>query len=93
MLRRSREIWRSATMLFVSHDVGDTLAMDRVLVVEGGRIVEDGTPAELLSRDSAYRKLVEGDRSAMSEVWARPEWRRHVLVNGKLESRSNEEAS
>ena len=85
MLRRSRKIWQNATMLFVSHDVSDTLEMDRILVVDHGAIIEDGSPEELLARDSKYKKLVEGDRAALSGIWGKPEWRRLTIEHGALQ--------
>jgi ABC-type bacteriocin/lantibiotic exporter with double-glycine peptidase domain len=88
LLARAREIWRHATILFVSHDVGDTLEMDRVIVVHEGRIAEDGTPAELLAQtDGHFAKLVEGDRRASDDVWGRSGWRRTVLDEGVLAPR------
>jgi ATP-binding cassette subfamily B protein len=85
LLRRARARWAHATILFVSHDVGDTLDMDRVLVIDDGSVVEDGAPAELLATETAYRKLVEGDQSALREVWGRPEWSRLRVVDGRVE--------
>src|SRR6185503_2177089 len=44
LLRRARQVWRHATLLCITHDVSETLGFERVLVVEGGKIVEDATP-------------------------------------------------
>jgi len=84
LLRRARALWSGATLLLVTHDVRDTVEMDRALVVQDGSVIEDGAPADLLSRDTEYRRLVEGDRSALSEVWGRPEWRRLRVSEGTL---------
>lgn len=85
LLARARELWSTATILFVSHDVADTLDLDRVIVVSEGAIVEDGKPAELLEHEGGvYRSLVEGDRSALDEVWGKPEWSRLALVDGVI---------
>src|SRR5262249_23217057 len=40
LLQCARRAWRDATLLCVTHDVGETLDFERVLVIEGGRIVE-----------------------------------------------------
>ncbi len=50
LLARARRLWRGATLLCVTHDVGETLGFERVLVVEDGRIVEDGPPERLAAR-------------------------------------------
>ena len=63
LLARARRLWREATLLCITHDVGETRAFDRVLVVEGGQIVEDGAPADLAKRPgSRYRALLEAER-------------------------------
>ncbi|MDX1607537.1 MAG: ABC transporter ATP-binding protein, partial [Candidatus Competibacterales bacterium] len=63
LLARARDYWRGATLLFISHDVGDTRDFDRVLVIDGGRVVEDATPAGLLAGDTRYRQLLEAERA------------------------------
>jgi ABC-type multidrug transport system fused ATPase/permease subunit len=90
LLRAARALWAHATLLFVSHDVSDTLEMDRVLVVEDGVVVEDGAPADLLASDSRYAKLVRGDQRALGEVWGRPEWQRFRVADGRLTGMPNE---
>ncbi len=88
LLRRARKLWSRATILFVSHDVADTLEMDRVLVVQDGAVVEDGTPEGLLAEDTSYRALVEGDRHALAGVWGKPEWKRLRVVDGQIVEKS-----
>jgi ATP-binding cassette subfamily B protein len=86
LLRRARQLWSKATILFVSHDVGDTTDMDRVLVVKDGGVIEDGAPADLLRGETEYRDLVEGDQRALAEVWGKPEWKRLRITDGRLET-------
>lgn len=84
LLRRAREHWRGATLLCITHDVAETAAFDRVLVIDGGRIVEDGDPAVLLRRDDAeYRKLVDSERELM-KLWSDPSWRHWEIRDGLL---------
>ncbi len=45
------------TILIVAHRLSSLRTADRVLVVEGGRLIEDGRPAELLARPSRCREL------------------------------------
>ncbi len=45
------------TILLVAHRLPSVIKADRVVVLDRGRIVETGTPAQLLARDGRYRKL------------------------------------
>lgn len=83
LLRRTREHFRAATLLAVTHDVWETEEFDRVLVLDGGRLVEDGHPRELLDREgSRYRQLVAAETELRS-LWS-DGWRRWRIENGKL---------
>jgi ABC-type transport system involved in cytochrome bd biosynthesis fused ATPase/permease subunit len=85
LTERARAWWKDATLLFVSHDISDTCDFERVLVIEDGRLVEDGAPADLLGDpESRYGALVAGDRAMQSGAWASGDWRRLWLENGRL---------
>ncbi|WP_437552540.1 ABC transporter ATP-binding protein [Sorangium sp. So ce367] len=72
-------------LVLVSHDVMDTLGFDRVLVVEGGRVVEDGAPRELMDDPrSRYRALAEADARARDEVWSKERFRSATMEGGRL---------
>ena len=49
---------RNRTVLVVSHRLRLVSVADRVVVLDGGRVVESGSPAELAGRDGAYRRLL-----------------------------------
>ncbi len=84
LLARSRDAWPGATLLCVTHDVSETRAFDRVLVLERGRIVEDGSPQELLARPgSRYRSMLEAEE-AVRALWSGADWRRLQLDGGRL---------
>ena len=86
LVGRSRELWREATLFCVTHDVGDTLDFPRVIVVEDGRIVEDGPPRELAARKgSRYRALLDAEQMVQHGLWRSPSWRRLVLSGGRIE--------
>jgi ABC-type bacteriocin/lantibiotic exporter with double-glycine peptidase domain len=81
----ARERWRSATLIAITHDIEDTLPFDRVLVVEDGRIVEDGVPASLAAdRSSRFRALLDAEESIRRSLWSSANWRRLRLDGGKL---------
>jgi ATP-binding cassette, subfamily C, bacterial CydD len=46
------------TALVIAHRLGTVSQADRILVMERGRIVEEGTHGELLRREGLYRRLV-----------------------------------
>ena len=52
------EVMLGRTTLVIAHRAATIALADRVAVLEGGRIVEEGTHAELLRRSSRYRKLL-----------------------------------
>lgn len=83
LLGEARSWWRDATLLCVTHDVGETLGFDRVLVVEEGRIVEDGPPSELVMRESRYRALHQAEDRLRRQLWTSTQWR-HVSVRDGL---------
>ena len=67
LLARARQHFAKATMIFVTHDVPDTLDFKRVLVVEQGRIIEQGSPRKLYEKaDSRYRGYAIRRRSLAS---------------------------
>ena len=84
MLAGAREHWRDATLLCVTHDVGETMGFDRVLVVEAGRIVEDGPPSRLALEPTRYRQLLEAERVVRGEMWAGAHWRHVRMRDGRV---------
>ncbi|XXX74930.1 ATP-binding cassette domain-containing protein [Sorangium sp. So ce134] len=85
LLARARRRFRRATLLCVTHDVGETRAFERVLVVDGGRVVEDGAPAELEARPgSRYRALLEAEAAVQRGLWSSGGWRRVKVVRGRI---------
>ncbi|KFX93901.1 hypothetical protein O988_06581 [Pseudogymnoascus sp. VKM F-3808] len=58
-----REDFGDRTILAVAHRLDTILDFDRIVVLDKGRVVEDGSPSELLSRDSAFKVLYDAYRS------------------------------
>jgi ATP-binding cassette, subfamily B, bacterial len=55
---------RGRTTLVIAHRPATIALADRVAILEGGRIVEDGTHAELLRRSARYRALLALEEAA-----------------------------
>ncbi|HEY3216500.1 MAG TPA: ATP-binding cassette domain-containing protein [Candidatus Eisenbacteria bacterium] len=86
LLERARRRWRDATLLCITHDVAETLGFERVLVVDQGRIAEDGAPRVLAGLEgSRYRGLLEAERATQEGLWSLGAWRRLALESGRLQ--------
>ncbi len=64
-----RQVSRTRLVLVVTHRLSTAAAADQILFLENGRILERGSPSELLSRPSgAYRRYFD----LQTRGWARP---------------------
>ncbi|HVO18807.1 MAG TPA: ABC transporter transmembrane domain-containing protein [Anaeromyxobacter sp.] len=52
-------LMRGRTTLIIAHRLSTVSSADRVVVVDGGQVVEVGAHAELLARAGLYKRLVE----------------------------------
>jgi ABC transporter fused permease/ATP-binding protein len=52
-------LMQGRTTLVIAHRLSTVQGADRVVVLDGGHVAEEGSHAELLARDGLYRKLVQ----------------------------------
>ncbi|HMF41128.1 MAG TPA: ABC transporter ATP-binding protein, partial [Polyangia bacterium] len=85
LLAGARRRWSEATLLCVTHDIGETERFARVLVVADGKIVEDGAPDALRARpDSRYALLLAAEQRMRASSWSAAAWRRLRLDGGRV---------
>ena len=73
VLRSLNALIRGRTTIVITHSASLASSADHVAVMERGRVVEDGTPRELLARPSAFRRLMhEQSSTPYAGVRARP---------------------
>jgi ABC-type multidrug transport system fused ATPase/permease subunit/aminoglycoside phosphotransferase (APT) family kinase protein len=66
-----QSLLRGRSAVIVSHDLNLIRNVDRVLILSGGRILEEGTPADLLERGGLYADLYASQfGEAMAEAVA-----------------------
>jgi len=82
LLARARAAWRDATLLCVTHDVAEASTFARVIVVEDGRIVEDGAPSELALREGSRYAGLLAEEASVTRAWSR--WHHLTLEHGVL---------
>jgi len=85
LLARCRRLWAKATLLCITHDVESTTSFDRVLVLEQGKIVEQGHPIELAkAATSRYRAMLKFEQTLSEQFRSDGHWRRLRLQGGKV---------
>jgi ATP-binding cassette subfamily B protein len=85
LLSQVRQHWQASTLLYVTHDVVEARAFDRVLVLERGRIAEDGDPLTLARTPSSrYRRLLQSQEAVQARLAAGGDWRRVRIHEGRI---------
>jgi ATP-binding cassette subfamily B protein len=85
LLERARTWWKGATVLCITHDVTETLAFGRVLVIDQGRVAEDGPPTALRdTKGSLYARLLQAEQRVHDRLWSGELFRHVKLEHGRL---------
>jgi ATP-binding cassette subfamily B protein len=85
LLQRARKWWWQATLVCITHDVAETQSFPRVLVMEGGGVVEHGSPAVLgAEAASRYAELLRAEGRVRRQLGSARRWRQLHLEQGRL---------
>jgi ATP-binding cassette, subfamily B, multidrug efflux pump len=57
--KQLQSLMRGKTVIAIAHRLSTVAAMDRLIVLERGQIIEEGTRAQLLARGGHYARLWE----------------------------------
>ena len=52
------DLMRRRTVIAIAHRLSTVSNFDRIVVLKGGRVIQDGAPAELLRDQGTYRDLM-----------------------------------
>ncbi|MCA9235018.1 MAG: ABC transporter ATP-binding protein [Planctomycetales bacterium] len=64
------ELMHTRTTFVIAHRLSTVAAADHILVMEAGRVIEQGTHAELMAAGGAYHDMVARQRDAMESDFA-----------------------
>jgi ATP-binding cassette, subfamily B, bacterial len=62
-----RRLMRGRTVIAIAHRLSTVRNVDRIVVMQSGRVVQDGAPELLMGRDGLYRDLIEREITRLSK--------------------------
>jgi ATP-binding cassette, subfamily B, bacterial PglK len=68
LLRALEPLRRAHTLVIIAHRLSTVLDCDRIILVDAGRIVDDGSFHELLERNESFRRLAKAPSPASEEA-------------------------
>ncbi len=54
----SKKLIQNRTSIVIAHRLSTIFSCDRILVLENGRVIEDGSPQELAAKDSEFKRML-----------------------------------
>jgi len=61
-------ISKDKTLIYISHNLSEVLNMDRVIVIEDGKIVEEGKPDELIKKKGKFYELFKNQIENLEKI-------------------------
>lgn len=58
------ELMTHSTTLLITHRLSSLADVDRILVLDGGKIIEDGAPSQLMRAGTVFQEMVESESEA-----------------------------
>ena len=65
-----RQLVHGRTLIAIAHRLSTVRSLDRIVVMQSGRVVQDGAPDLLMRRDGLYRELIEKEITRLSRPLA-----------------------
>lgn len=84
MLNDARRHWQKQTLIYISHDQHSALDFDRVLVIDQGRVIQDGNPKALAQEPGLFNDLLKAEQEIHQALWQHKDWRHLSLDQGQL---------
>lgn len=66
--RNLKKIAEGRTVLVIAHRLSTVRDADRILVIDGGKIIEDGTPQTLIARGGVYARMWQSQVGQSAQV-------------------------
>ena len=66
------EVTKDKTVLYISHRLSSAVLSDRIIVIGGGRVLEEGSHSELMAKDGKYKEMFTLQASSYNKEKGEP---------------------